>query len=514
MAEPEDTRVDGEPIGQGSASATGCPVMMAAFDYPPRCGRPLHPAPTGADVVPVCLMHSLDPAKQEGALKDEFWVNFEAILTAAGGGEADFRAFVFPAVDIQDRTFKASCRFDRARFPYGANFVGAMFQQGGDFSDAIFPVGADFSFAEFSVRAYFTGATFMGWLADFSNSVFTPSAGFGKVQFLGGARFVFTEFRDEAFFVGAIFHREADFSKATFTLAATFRESEFHTMANLAGSRFLAGAEFRRTVFAPEVNGDISAKFETVTFVEPGSVVFDDVDLSRALLHNCNVSEVWFTSSVRWGERGGHRGAQVFDEIVALDHQQAGTLLRNGERDYRAIAQIYQQLKKNYDARLDYWTANEFHYGEMEMQRLAAPTRRWLPGLRKWVHSRLSLVAWYRYASDYGNSYRKPLVWLLGVLLLFMVMFPLPGLQRSGTNSPESYGSVWRAGGSAGQRLKWEAGLLGKSLLASVDTAMFQKGPEYAPVYPWGRTLAVLEMLLTATLFGLFLLAIRRQFRR
>jgi uncharacterized protein YjbI with pentapeptide repeats len=463
--------------------------------------------------VPVCLMHSNDPAKQSALLFDMFWREFEGILTAAGGGEADFRGFVFPAVDIQDRTFKANCRFDRASFPGGANFIGTKFEQGADFSDATFPVGADFSFSEFSVRVYFTDAIFTR-LADFSNSVFTPAAGFGKSQFLGGAKFVLAEFKDEAYFVGAIFHREADFYKATFTLAATFRGSEFHTMANWAGSRFLARAEFRRTVFAPEVDGDISAKFETVTFAEPGSVVFDDVDLSRALLHNCNVSEVWFTSSVRWGERGNHRGAQVFDEVVALDHQQAGTLERKGERDYRAVAQIYQQLKKNYDARLDYWTANEFHYGEMEMQRLAASTRRWLPGLRKWVHSRLSLVAWYRYASDYGNSYRKPLVWLLGVLLLFMVLFPLPGIQRSGTNYPESYSSVWRAGGSPGQRLKWESGLLGKSLLASVDTAMFQKGPEYAPVYPWGRTLAVGEMLLTATLFGLFLLAIRRQFRR
>jgi len=32
--------------------------------------------------------------------------------------------------------------------------------------------------------------------------------------------------------------------------------------------------------------------------------------------------------------------------------------------------------------------------------------------------------------------------------------------------------------------------------------------------YPWGRALALLEFLLTSTLIALFLLAVRRQFKR
>jgi hypothetical protein len=98
--------------------------------------------------------------------------------------------------------------------------------------------------------------------------------------------------------------------------------------------------------------------------------IFDDVDLSRALFLNCDVSEIWFTSSVRWAKRGRH-GLEVFEESIPLGY--ATGLWRDGERDYRAIAQVYQQLKKNYDSRLDYWTANEFHFGEMEMKRLVTP---------------------------------------------------------------------------------------------------------------------------------------------
>jgi hypothetical protein len=195
------------------------------------------------------------------------------------------------------------------------------------------------------------------------------------------------------------------FKGATFTQDANFDETVFLGTATWDASRFLESAGFRRTIFDPQLEGKPSAVFALASLTYPRRIVFDDVDLSRALFHNCDVSEVWFTSSVRWAKRGSH-GFAVFEESIPLEH--ASGLERDGKRDYRAIAQVYQQLKKNYDSRLDYWTANEFHFGEMEMKRLATPTEGRLLGLRRWMHRRSSLTAWYRYASDYGNSYRKP----------------------------------------------------------------------------------------------------------
>src|SRR5208337_1955148 len=156
-------------------------------------------------------------------------------------------------------------------------------------------------------------------------------------------------------------------------------------------------------------------------------------------------------------------------------------------RDYRAVAQIYQQLKKNYDSRLDYWTANEFHFGEMEMKRLAGPLNGWFLGLRRWWHRNFSFVAWYRRASDYGNSYVKPAVWLLFfILLLFPALFPLhgAGLRRQGDKPAETYASTWNFQKGYGENLYAEARLFGKSAITSVDTATFQKSAEYAPTYP------------------------------
>jgi hypothetical protein len=264
-----------------------------------------------------------------------------------------------------------------------------------------------------------------------------------------------------------------------------------------------------------------SAIFALTKFSKPGEIVFDDVDLSRALFHNCDVSQVWFSPSAHWAERKGNRGLAVFEETIPLEQEVVEGLQRNGQRDYRAVAQIYQQLKKNYDSRLDYWTANEFHFGEMEMKRLAVPTDGRLLWPRQWLHRNLSFVAWYKYASDYGNSYRKPMLWLLGVLLAAALLFPIPGLElrQAGSGNTASsarvtYGSVWDRQNSWTNKFWTEAKLIGKSGITAIDTATFQRTPEYAPAYPWGRVVGIFETLLTSSLFALFLLAIRRQFRR
>jgi hypothetical protein len=49
----------------------GCPIFMDASEME-RCELPLHLSPDGADSEPVCLMHSKDPAKQQGELLRQF----------------------------------------------------------------------------------------------------------------------------------------------------------------------------------------------------------------------------------------------------------------------------------------------------------------------------------------------------------------------------------------------------------------------------------------------------------
>jgi hypothetical protein len=152
----------------------------------------------------------------------------------------------------------------------------------------------------------------------------------------------------------------------------------------------------------------------------------------------------------------------------------------------------------------------------MEMKRLAIPKNPPLLWIRQRIYRVLSPIALYRWASNYGNSYWKPLLWLFGFLLLFAISLPLPGvgLKRQGAAHTETYTTAWNLQKTYGENLQTELRLFGKGLITSADTATFQKSAEYAPAYPWGRVLAIFETLLTSSLFALFLLTLRRQFRR
>jgi uncharacterized protein YjbI with pentapeptide repeats len=480
---------------EGGSGDAGCPAEMGFFGEGPACRRKLHPAPIGIDEQPVCLMHSKDPAKLSGPLHDEFWRVFEEILAKAGEGKADFKRFVFPEVRLRKRDFEAICIFFDAVFMQNVDFIGATFD-----------LPADFRGATFEQEAEFSGAVFMQFV-NFIGTTFEQTTCFRGVIFM-----------HEVNFTSAIFSEKVDFTRAEFSATADYDLTEFHGTGDWTEAHFIDRAEFRGTTLQPKDPTAPSSVFSLAKFAKPAEIVFDDVDLSRSLFHNCDVSQLWFTSSVWWGTRKGNRGLAVFEETIDLKQEFAEGLRRDGQRDYRAIAQIYQQLKKNYDSRLDYWTANEFHFGEMEMKRLAGPASGRLLTLRRWWHRNLSFVAWYKYASDYGNSYGKPLVWLFVILLAATLLFPLPGVglkQAISANSARvTYSRVWNQQDSWTNNFWTEAKLIGKSGITAIDMATFQRTPEYAPAYPWGRVLAIFETLLTSSLFALFLLATRRQFRR
>jgi hypothetical protein len=224
------------------------------------------------------------------------------------------------------------------------------------------------------------------------------------------------------------------------------------------------------------------------------------------------------------------RQARGVREVAALDGKGAAALKPMegdpDERDYGLIAELYQQLKKNYDERKDYCTAGDFHYGEMEMKRLHSQGKsRWA----RWLNRNLGLVAWYRYASQYGESYVRPAIVLSVVLVIFTLLFPWGGLDRNvdATHSAAAALQHTTAGlselsyrhfndfvGAYSGRRVGTAAFFGNSLMTALSVAGFQKELKYEPSYPWGRALALLELLLTSTLIALFLLAVRRQFKR
>ena len=366
-------------------------------------------------------------------------------------------------------------------------------------------------------------------------------------------------FTQDANFIWGHVHAGRQLYGATFTQDAYFRLGHVHAGGQLRGTtfakvvrfgraKFLVSAAFRETVFRgdeklegrlkklglepePETDDTLHGPvFSLAQFSHPEAIVFYKTYLGQALFHNCDVSR----SDLFFGRLGASASAAAKAwswRSRSASSRTVASALRPGpdnhdERDYRLIAELYQQLKKNYDDRKDYWTAGDFHYGEMEMKRLHS--RRKHPCLR-WLHRKLGLVAWYKYASAYGESYLRPLPWLAGVLVLFALLYPLAGLTPA--PSPPPSATPQASAPAPPVRLSYRqfdkfvqahpgpewfkcAPFFGNSLMTTLSVGSLQREPRYEPSYPWGRLLALLQLVLTSTLLALFLLALRRQFRR
>lgn len=432
--------------------------------------------------------------------------------------------------------FSRDANFLKVRFDGNVNFQSTLFKSHSDFWLATFKT-ATFSSCEFSQSAQFVGATF------------SEDASFLNVKFSDPVSFRDAKFVQIALFEGAAFTADAFFQGASFAQTLSFDDSVSSKRIDFTSVKFSGSLLFRKTTFRNDGTMLPGPIFSWAEFEKPDRVYFYKANLNQALFHNCDVSKFNF-SAVRWRRRQKTYGHWIlrrhrfgkrylFEEDVDLDCEQASELkviteARNNlyapERDYELIAETYQQLKKSYDDRRDFWQAGDFHYGEMEMLRLHSRFR--LFPLR-WIARNLSLTALYKYASAYGESMGRPLVWLAALVLMFALLFPfadlavnpsqgemgLTGLQVNYWNARQFFldHNNENPVPELVRRMTQDHAalpLLVHSGMTALSVAGFQKELRYSPAYPWGRALALLELLLTTTLGGLFLLAIRRQYKR
>jgi len=416
MSETQEAKQTGNHQSEGDQ---GCPVDMHGGR---RCGRPIYNPPPGIDDTPVCLMHSRDPSKDDG----KFQTEFEHILKEAGTGTADLRFFVFPSANYGMREFTAECLFAWAKFAQGALFYQAKFAQRADFTGATFMKDSSFWQATFAQDAEFGGAKFPKG-AEFTEATFIGNARFSRASFGGRATFWKARFMRQALFGGVTFTENAEFRDASISKDAVFNEATFRGQASFVLAAFMGVAAFYRTTFRLDADFTMAifaqraefgfAAFEgpvifretrfredntlspgpvfsNARFDKPAAVAFFRTFLGQAIFRNCDMS-MFVLSDVRWRERSTNGKRMLFEEVADPGDAALGAILAQGkasdERNYALIAELYQQLKKNYDDKRDYWTAGDFHYGEMEMKRLASPRLTWLVWLEAWLAGRLSL---------------------------------------------------------------------------------------------------------------------------
>ncbi len=460
---------------QPDAPAPTCPVKMT--DALP-CGRPIYHAPGSADPNPPCIMHCREATKDPVQFRQEI----DAILTGTSAhhrhkDKLDFTGFVCLEADFSDATFTQEAYFSNATFAQEANFSRATFAQ-----------EAYFSRATFTQDANFIGATFTQ-NARFYSAAFTQDANFISATFTQNANFIGATLVQDANFIGATLVQDANFSHATFTQDADFSSATFTQNADFSSATFTQTAGFRWTEFRqPEL-----VRFYRVNQKEgaPGL---------RARFVNCRVEGVQF-ADVRWHRQGGRMVLQDELDLTGPAPRPAHEL----------VASAYRQLVNNFEKERAYDLAEDCKIGAMEMKRLDPKNflfANWLEAYYerwrwlRWLGENVSVASLYRLTSHYGTSYTRALLVLLGLLILFALLFALPwsAIERDKPSvAPQPVLGVLHR--------------LVAGLFHSLEVAAFQRDSLYGVPTRFGRLASILETILVPAQLALFLLALRRRFR-
>lgn len=316
-----------------------------------RCARDV-PAGTA-----YCILHSPDRTKDETAFESALALE---LAKQEGNKILDIRGFVFP-------TF-----FDILMLPWepqGVDAHGAVFEDTAVFTRISFTDKVDFSKAVFNGKAHFENARFAS-ITNFRNCTFNNTVDFSGVRFDFGVDF--------------------NASKLKYAIFEMTEFNNFNTDVGRFGKQFHNFADF--------------------THSQLQNAEFRDVCLTSSRFNNCIGLDTCRFYHVRWREKHDNAIIERFIEWTGwgrwtlLDEKIARnphiTILNSSRSSLEATETTYRELKVNYESHKNYPDAGHFHYGEMEMRRLAK-----VPGSLQIasVWALFSLIGWYWLISGYGE---------------------------------------------------------------------------------------------------------------
>ena len=445
---------------------------------------------------PLEISNSCITGKTDGMLAEFRDVSF---ANSYLGPEVSFAAAKFgDRIDFSGATFGGRTNFRSATFGASTSFSNAAFGLEADFGEASFGPGATFLNAEFGERGSFRSARF-GDRALFQGTTFGNDSSFSRARFTGEVSFmdatfgVGTSFAQAVFdgltFLGARFGDKALFERAHFYKRALFNDATFGDGVQFRHTIFNAGALFDRATFKGQVvfQGHEAMKvfkglvlFILVSLEAPEKVIFQQANLSHARFLNTRLDKIQFTD-VKWADRGGRKA--IYDEDFAK------------EEGYELVAQLYRQLKKNYEEQRDYPGAGDFHYGEMEMtrkqqeQEWKEESKAW-PKFKKWFA--WFLTRSYKFLSGYGEKVDRAIVITLAILLAGVPFYFFDKLTVVTTQG------IWSA--------FWDG------LVASMGYMTFRLSQP--PTVLWAKPVMAIQAILGPVQLALTALALRRRFRR
>ena len=229
--------------------------------------------------------------------------------------------------------------------------------------------------------------------------------------------------------------------------------------------------------------------FSLVNFSQMKTATFIDANLERARFAYSKLDNVHFITP-RWPVQDGRW--IIYDELERFE----------GQREDH-IKDTYIQLKRNFEDGRKFSEAGEWFYREMECRRRILDAGTEGNALVKWLTRNLFRL--YKAVSDYGENLVKPFLLLIGLFLLWGVLYFYAGFGSGSETINYEFGFEYTDGAASDfiTALAFSGGVM---LLQFVKLAAEQPSP--TPV------LAVVQVLFTLILVPLFLLALRRKFRR
>ncbi|MGQ4834438.1 MAG: pentapeptide repeat-containing protein [Candidatus Asgardarchaeia archaeon] len=401
--------------------------------------------------------------------------NFSEIANFRGasfGGEANFGG----------ASFIGGADFGGASFGGEANFGGANFSGWADFGGASFIRWANFGGANFSEIANFRGASFIGG-ADFGGASFGGEANFGGAIFIEEANFGGASFGGEANFGGAIFITSLDLLDvssfidfARIRLSVSGRDSNRFNIVfdRITATKVsfiytdLTRIEFRDVKWFYEGNNLLSYKtFDSLILHLKNDEKFREkyfkhaLKRMRELVENenefNNALETAFRKEVSFFQEKKIRIAdgtektlyeiiknRLMRTIKKYENKNSDEWWKDIEKRLKDIGyttystidnvlSVYRGLRENYDYFLKYEESGKFFVGEMDtlFLKLKEKYRVDARTLKEKVRSINKYLGWtiewfvlkaYRVLALYGESYLRPIVWSLLIILSFAVI--------------------------------------------------------------------------------------------
>lgn len=416
--------------------------------------------------------------------------------------------------EFKGTLLKNHSKFIGTRFKEQVLFESTNFVELVEFSKAQFYRLASFPSAVFQKRALFEDTKFLSGDVKFEYTNFNGSSSFKKCEFHGESYFTQTNFVKEVDFTKVMFEQPVNFEGTIFN-KVSFVETEFKQKVQFVGTQFNGWAQFSKPKFLSEtifegVQFTQITALDNATFGQNATFNVQVNERNRLAIRNSDVSKVKFSLSnienIEFQDATWIESRFVYRWKIA-DEPLAGTVIRTTDeiKKLQNARRLYRQLRLNHDKVGEYAIAGRFYCSESEMSYLL------LPPFLRWIHPR----GLYKWASKYGESILQAIVVLLVLIFIFAFFYYESSAKRQiwFKETPKTLATLNAATPNVTTPRDmvtlswWESVWL--SMQASKPLADLGLSPK--TILYW---VVLAQGFIVPTQVGLFLLAIRRRFRR